>query len=384
MFVGGSFPMPMAGGSVNYVYRLLTGIDDFSYFIYTGNDDIIANQEFDKNYSHTIIRSKFCYHVLERFEGGILKRQLYHIIAIIQIVYYILKYKPKIVCLTEITLISISLNIAKLFHHFGIGLFTYAEEIQMDMNRPVHRQVFASALKNADFIFTVCDYTRSILNSIEPVDDKIVKIIPSVPIPREHNDHPKSGSGKVMILTVARLEERKGHVDVLNALAKIKKDRDNFEYRIVGGGSYKETIEKKIHELGLDSHVKMLGKITDSELEEEYYKADIFVLHHKQLSNGDTEGCPTVFLEAGCHHLPVIGGEAGGVSDAIINKETGFICHVGSDDLYNYLKILIADPSLRRVMGNKGYNYANKFNVENQAAKFRKVLLDQLKKFNNS
>ena len=378
MFVGGSFPMPMAGGSINYVFRLLSGIDDLSYFVFTGNSEIEANSIFDKQFGHLIIRSSYFGNVLEECQGSRLKRQLYNLIVILQIVYNILKYKPRLVYCTEISLLTASMFIARRLHRFKLGLFTYAEEIQTNKRRVVHGRIIKKALKEADSIITVCDYTKRMLNEICGVNKKITKIIPSVQITNQNKDYYKRNNDKIVILTVARLSERKGHIDVLNAISLLRQEFDNIEYRIVGKGNYEAIIREKIIELKLEDCVRLLGKISDDDLEKEYYNADIFVLHHKQLIDGDTEGCPTVFLEAGLHHLPVIGGEAGGVSDAIKDKETGFICHIGTTELYDNLKLLLLDKNLRKEMGEKGYGYAKSFTKERQAAIFRELIISQL------
>lgn len=373
MFIGGSFPMPMGGGSINYVYRLIKGIDDLSYFVFTGDDNSEENERFDKSFNHLVIRSRFCYHVLERFKGGRIKKQLYHILAIIQIVFYILKYRPKLVYFTELSIVSLSAIVAKLFMKFKIGFFTYAEEIQMDKDRPFHRWVFTRMIKSSNIIITVCDYTRNMLNEIYWADDKIVKIIPPVPFKKHSLQVDKERRDVVNIITVGRLEKRKGHLDVLESLNKLKEESVLFEYHIIGDGPYRTEIESKIKELKLESCVKMLGKISDDELEREYQWADIFVMPHKQLSDGDTEGCPTVFLEASYHYIPVIGGCAGGVSDAIINGETGYICLPNNSDLYANLRDLSCDYEKRIVMGKKGHNYSKEFTAENQALLFRNI-----------
>lgn len=378
MIVGGSFPMPMAGGSINYVYRLLKGIDDLPYFVFTGDTEKKANELFDCNFGHKVIRSPYMGNVLETHYGSILKQQILNLITVIQIVYYIIKFRPKVICCTEISLLTTSLFIAKILHKYKLVLFTYAEEIQVNKKRFVHGRVIKKAIKVADIIITVCDFTRNLLNSISWADDKIIKIIPSVKVVKPVCFEKKENDEKLIILTVARLSERKGHIDVLYAIDSLRNEFRNIEYRIVGSGSYENKIKEKIRELNLEKYVKIVGGVTDDELELEYLRADIFVLHHKQLADGDTEGCPTVFLEAGLHHLPVVGGEAGGVSDAIKDKETGFICHIGTTELYDSLKRLISDKELRTIMGEKGYNYARSFTQEHQSAIFRNLICSLL------
>ena len=150
-------------------------------------------------------------------------------------------------------------------------------------------------------------------------------------------------------------------------------------FNIVEKGSFESTIRSKIEELSLMQFVELKGRVSDEELEKEYQDADIFVMPHKELKDGDTEGCPTVFLEAGLHYLPVIGGEAGGVSDAIKNGVTGYICHKNTDELYDFLEKLINNKSLRMDMGVKGYQYASQFSTQAQSRKLKEIVSAFLK-----
>lgn len=376
MFVGGSFPMPMGAGSVNYVYRLLSEFKEIPYIVYTGSYGGKANDEFDKEFDHPVIRSKYCRHVLEPFSDSFLKKLCYYIISIIEITYYIIKFKPKLVYFTEISFSVYAYAVARIFRKFKFGLFTYAEEIQLIKNDFGYKWLIPKVLRDADMILTVCDYTHNMLNEIVNVDNKIFKIVPSIPYNGEApKKEVKRDASPIKLLTVARLSERKGHNDVIDALVRLKNDcpEIDFEYRIVGKGEYEEAIFNHIKETGAEGFVKLLGKVSDEELESEYMAADIFVLHHKQLPNGDTEGCPTVFLEASWYSLPVIGGEAGGVSDAIQDKLTGFICHIGTDELYDNIKSLLFNSDKRLEMGTNGHNYAAHFTASKQSISFLNI-----------
>ncbi len=374
LFAGGSFPMPEAGGSVNYVYRLLKEFDRMSYIVYTssfGKDD---NVKFDQEFNHRVIRSKYCRHVLEPFKGGKAKKFYYYIISILEIVFYIIKYKPKLVYFTEISFSVYAYTIARLFCKFKFGLFTYAEEIQQIRNDFGYRWLIPKVLRDADMILTVCDYTHNMLNDIVNVDDKIFKIIPSIPY--EGNSKlrsKKETTDQITLLTVSRLSERKGHKDVINALSRLHQEYPNIKYTIVGKGEYEDEIVKCIKKCHAESYVELKGKVSDEDLNKAYDDADIFVMHHKLLSNGDTEGCPTVFLEASWYRLPVVGGEAGGVSDAIKDGETGFICHINTDELYQNIRRLVADSELRLRMGNNAFEYASNFTATKQSRKFLEI-----------
>jgi phosphatidylinositol alpha-1,6-mannosyltransferase len=128
-----------------------------------------------------------------------------------------------------------------------------------------------------------------------------------------------------VILCVGRLIERKGQSDLIRSMPQILSVFPNTILIIVGRGLESNKLQKLVDELGLRNHVIFSGFVDDDELAALYNLCDVFALPHKELEDGDTEGCPTVFLEANAHGKPVVGGDAGGVRDAIINGVTGFL-----------------------------------------------------------
>ena len=374
LFMGESFPMPMGGGSVNYVYRLLSNVSNLSYFVLTGNASPKENVEFDKQFPHKVIRCRHFPHVLKPYNNDKkLKRLIHYCISLVYSLYIIIRYRPRLILLTEFSVLSIPLIIVNVLFGFKIGLFTYAEELtQLQcQNRRVELAVLKVLLRRACGVITVCDYTAGIVCNIFDVSEKIIKIIPPVNTNElDFDAHKLCDKKEVVLLTVARLEERKGHIDVIKAISRLIKQYPNICYNIVGSGPFLKSIEEEIVNYDLSKNIHLLGKVSDEELIKQYKNSDIFVMPHKLLNNGDTEGCPTVFLEAGTYHLPVVGGDAGGVSDAILHNITGFICnHEKEDDLYEYLLRLIEDSRLRDEMGEAGYNYSSKFSAEIQSQK---------------
>lgn len=376
LFIGGSFPTPSAGGSVNYVYRLLNSDSALTYAVFTSDEDPSQNAEFDLKFNRKVVRSKFCTHVLHKKRKKHINRVFDWIIATFQAFFYILKSRPKLVYFTEFSPLWVSYIFARLFINFRLGVFTYAEEITITKDNPKYKWLLKKGFVDSDIIITVCEYTRNIIDSITNVDDKIFKIIPSIVVSSYNKNN--NDDDKLRILTVARLEKRKGHIDVINALLKLP-DISKVEYHIVGGGPYEDFIRKYVDKVGANSFVRFLGRVSDEDLVREYSHADIFAMPHKQLSNGDTEGCPTVFLEAGLYYLPVIGGAAGGVSDAILDNVTGFICHSETELEKNIMK-LVNDKTLRHIMGEAGYKYASQFTAENQSKEFWRLTKEVLEK----
>ncbi len=127
---------------------------------------------------------------------------------------------------------------------------------------------------------------------------------------------------KKILLTVGRLIKRKGvEWFVLNVMTKLK---DNYIYLIAGEGEERENIEKAIEKNRLQEKVFLLGKVNKEMLKLLYNSADLFIMPNIKV-RGDAEGFGIVALESGSCGLPVIASNIEGLSDAVINGETGWL-----------------------------------------------------------
>lgn len=115
---------------------------------------------------------------------------------------------------------------------------------------------------------------------------------------------------KIVIGTVANFYEAKG-VDVLiEAVAKIDKNKlPNLLFAVIGEGRERQKYERLISHYQLDDYIKLLGH---RELASHYLKAfDVFVLPSRK------EGFPFAILEAMQAGLPIVATSVGGVPEAV-------------------------------------------------------------------
>jgi phosphatidylinositol alpha-1,6-mannosyltransferase len=160
-----------------------------------------------------------------------------------------------------------------------------------------------------------------------------------------------AGDAELVCLTVGRLQRRKGHDLVLEALADLGPRKSRIRYVIVGDGEERPRLESMIHRLGLESVVLLKGRVDPSELPRYYAAADLFV-HPNRVDGREFEGFGIVFLEAAASGVPAIAGRSGGVPEAVVEGETGLLVS-GSDaaELRSALLALVDDPDRRRAMG---------------------------------
>lgn len=129
-------------------------------------------------------------------------------------------------------------------------------------------------------------------------------------------------TGKRQLLSICRLEERKGLHLVMDALSEIGGLVD-YKWQIVGDGAYRPVLQEKIDVLGLGSHVCILGAVSEEEKHRLYLQADLFVMPSYQVERS-LEGFGIAYIEAARYGLASIAGISGGVKDAVIDQFTGW------------------------------------------------------------
>jgi phosphatidylinositol alpha-1,6-mannosyltransferase len=187
-----------------------------------------------------------------------------------------------------------------------------------------------------------------------------------VPIPPQNEDDPP------FALIVGRMssEERyKGHDELLDVWPEVAKRVPNAGLTVVGSGDDLERLRAKAQKLGLSSHVRFLGRVSDATLAELYARCAFFAMPSRD------EGFGLVFLEAMRAGKACLGG-SGAASEIIEHGRTGFIVdHGNSSALRECLLTLFAEPGLRQAMGLAGKaREESHFSI----SAFRKRLLDQI------
>ena len=131
-------------------------------------------------------------------------------------------------------------------------------------------------------------------------------------------------SNQKVILTICRLsssEQYKGYDLVIECLEQVVKIYPDLVYLLVGRGDAMELarIQKLIANYNLQKNVILTGFIPDNELILHYQLADVFVMPSK------AEGFGLVFIEAAAYGCTVIGGDADGSRDALMDGKLGIL-----------------------------------------------------------
>jgi phosphatidylinositol alpha-1,6-mannosyltransferase len=186
---------------------------------------------------------------------------------------------------------------------------------------------------------------------------RMVQLAPGVDVATFRDARPAElPAGGPIVLCVSRLVPRKGQDTLIRAWPAVRQAHPDARLLLVGGGPYRETLERLAGELGVSGSVTFTGSVADGALPGYYAASDVFAMPCRTRRAGlDVEGLGIVYLEASAAGLPVISGDSGGAPDAVLDGETGYVVPGRSvTALAERITGLLADPDRARAMGQRG------------------------------
>jgi len=160
-----------------------------------------------------------------------------------------------------------------------------------------------------------------------------------------------AAEARPIILHVARLVEVKGTAHLLHAFARLR--HAEAELVIIGDGPLGKSLAAEAAALGIAARVRFLGALPQAEVLEWMRKAAMLVLPSVRTSTGRIEGLGMVSLEAAATGVPVIGSDIGGIPEAVIDGETGFLVPERDHGaLASRMALLLGDAGLSRRLGS--------------------------------
>lgn len=142
------------------------------------------------------------------------------------------------------------------------------------------------------------------------------------------------------VLFVGRFVEKKGIDFLLKAFQLVQRKVPEAQLRLVGDGDLEEALCRKAKDLQLNA--RFVGRLTPTQVADEMHEARVLCSPSIRAANGNSEGLPTVIMEAQACGLPVVTSARGGVTEGIIDKVTGRAFAEGdvnamADHLVHYL-----------------------------------------------
>ena len=229
-----------------------------------------------------------------------------------------------------------------LLHH-PLGLETGLDETQA---KALIQSEKAAVDACAHVVVTSAETARTVIDLFDVAESAVTVAIPGT------KRRPRAVAGATpVILALGSLTPRKGHLDLITALSRLK-DHD-WTAHIVGSASVSpqtaDDIRRAIAAAGLDDRIHVPGALGGEELDHLFGQSSIFALASYY------EGYGMAFAEAMAAGLPIIGYRAGAVPD-LVPSEAGTLGAPGDlDALTGALGALIRDGAHREQLADGAY-----------------------------
>lgn len=219
----------------------------------------------------------------------------------------------------------------------------------------------------ADRIIAVAEAAKDNLTATGVNEKKIVVIQNGVEPLRKLSDAERASlrsdygvsDGELLLGIVARLNEVKGHIYLLEAVKTLRDEGFAIKLLIAGTGDYEEAIRSKIQELGIDKDVIMAGFVSD-------VTGIMNILDANMNASFGTEATSLSLLEGMSLGVPAIVSDFGGNPGVVSHGENGLMFRTkDSSDLADKLRMFINDEKLRQKLSENSLRvFDKKFRAE--------------------
>ncbi len=234
------------------------------------------------------------------------------------------------------------------------GTYVYIDRLHRFPFSALYRHAMRSAT-----LICVSHYTARTARQHLQLSEQQTPVVPNGIFPQRFAQLPQPFPEKrPTILTTGGVKRRKGTLELVNALAEVRKTVPDARLVVLGhikeSALYTQEVREAIARHHLTEAVQLEGFVSEEALLRWYATADVFALP-SQNHGYNFEGFGLVHLEASAASLPVVGTRDCGIEDAIDDGITGFLVpQKDTHALAEALTRVLTDEALAKHMGEAG------------------------------
>lgn len=215
-------------------------------------------------------------------------------------------------------------------------------------------------------IFTVnSQYTKGLLLNIDQNLDSRIRYLPMGINTRQFEKEILEKNEKqpdiLKLVYIGRLVDWKGADQAIMILEKVIKEFgiQNIELTIIGKGPLYTVLEKMVIDGELEGHVRLMGAQDQSIIKSILAESDLFLYTGREdKKTGRAENQGLVLMEAQAMGLPVVAFAVGGITEGIIDQETGVLVPQGDFDGFAHSVVsLLLNKDKRIAMGKSARKF---------------------------
>ena len=193
----------------------------------------------------------------------------------------------------------------------------------LDQGNLNKKRRICNTLKKIDRIIANSHFTKEKIKSLGLDVSKVIVIHPGIDTDIKFLK-PKKFYSQTLV-TLARLEKRKNHINVIKAVDELSKEEfPDIRYFIYGTGPELNSIENIISET---NNKKILLMPVAENAKTDLPIGDIFIMPTiEDKKSFSIEGFGIAYIEAAFFGIPSISSGIGGTNESVIHNKTGLIC----------------------------------------------------------
>lgn len=186
-----------------------------------------------------------------------------------------------------------------------------------------------------------------------------------------HGEQQAGGAAANRLVCVGRLSGQKGHLLLIEAAARLKRQGHTFELVLVGDGELRGEIEARIRAAGLQDRIRITGWASEDRVREEILESRGLIL------TSFAEGLPVVIMEAMALRRVVLATTIAAIPELVQPGETGWLFAAGSAEQAAdaIRQCLAASPETCRAMGERARDrVTRRHDVDREAAYLARLI----------
>ena len=228
-------------------------------------------------------------------------------------------------------------------------------------------------VETAHTILCVSHFVRDTLIARGCPKDKLVTHYLGIEIP-ESAVLPPAGVGNT-VLFVGRLVEKKGADTLIDAMARSRETAPSLELSVIGDGPTRGDLERRAKAAGIK--VQFHGWQDEKKVRAAMRRALLLAVPSRAAEGGDSEGLPTVIMEAMAMGVPVVATRHAGIPEIVSDRVTGMLVpEADPQALAGAILAVKTEPDLaNRLRGEAYADVRARFDAERQSALLERMLL---------
>lgn len=209
-----------------------------------------------------------------------------------------------------------------------------------------------------EFILAASEHLKRRL-VLTGVDEKVIYVQPVDAQVSNFDSQPAD----IDFLSIGRFVEKKCPIALVHAMELVVREFPEAKMIMVGDGPLWLEAKTRVVQKNLSKNIELTGALSHDEALKMLNRSKVFVQHSVTSSSGDQEGYPTAISEAMLAGVPVISTRHSGITEAVVEGETGLL--VQEYDYVNFGQAMIKllrSEGVRHKMGERARERALRIN----------------------